>query len=56
MTTLPFRPIQDLVVVAKNATERLLASGIVIPHVDDDADRQLADDRDVATVLGCGEG
>jgi len=54
--SLPFRPIQDLVVVAKSATERLLASGLVIPHVDDDPDRQLADDRDVGTVLGVGEG
>jgi chaperonin GroES len=56
MSGLPFRPIQDLVVVAKDATERLLASGIVIPHVDDDPDRHLADDRDVAVVLGVGEG
>jgi chaperonin GroES len=56
MTTLPFRPIQDLVVVAKSKVERLLASGIVIPHVDDDAERQLADDRDVAVVLGVGDG
>jgi chaperonin GroES len=56
MTSLPFRPIQDLVVVAKSATERLLASGIVIPHVDDNPERQLADDRDVGIVLGCGEG
>jgi chaperonin GroES len=56
MSGLPFRPIQDLVVVAKDATERLLASGIVIPHVDDDPDRHLADDRDVAVVLGVGDG
>lgn len=56
MSALPFRPIQDLVVVAKDATERLLASGLVIPHVNDDPDRQLADDRDVATVLGVGAG
>jgi chaperonin GroES len=54
--SLPFRPIQDLVVVAKDATERLLASGLVIPHVNDDPDRNLADDRDVATVLGVGAG
>jgi chaperonin GroES len=54
--SLPFKPIQDLVVVAKDATERLLASGLVIPHVDDDPDRQLADDRDVATVLAVGAG
>lgn len=56
MSALPFKPIQDLVVVAKDATERLLASGLVIPHIDDDADRQFADDRDVATVLGVGAG
>lgn len=42
--------------VAKNATERMLVSGLVIPHIDDDPERQLADDRDVGTVLGCGEG
>lgn len=53
---LPFKPIQDLIVVAKNATERLLASGLVIPHVDDNPERQLADDRDVGTVLGVGAG
>lgn len=53
---LAFRPIQDLIVVAKNATERLHVSGLVIPHVDDDPDRQLADDRDVGEVLGVGPG
>ena len=56
MSGFDFKPIQDLVVVAKDATERMLASGLVIPHVDDDSERQLADDRDVAVVLAVGEG
>src|SRR5262245_10021033 len=52
----PFKPIQDLVIVTVNASERALASGLVIPHVNDDPDRQFADERDVGTVVAAGPG
>jgi chaperonin GroES len=54
-SNLPFRPIQDIVVCRKDHTERLTAAGLLIPHVND-PDRQESDERDVAEVLGAGEG
>jgi len=55
MENLPFTPIQDRVIVEKDPRERLLSSGLIIPHVDD-PERQVADERDVAKVLGTGPG
>ena len=52
----PFSPIQDVVMCEVNAQERVLASGLVIPHVNDDPDRQSADERDVGTVIAAGPG
>lgn len=54
--TAPFYPIQDIVIVTVNAAERQLASGLVIPHVNDDPDRQTADERDIGTVVAAGPG
>jgi chaperonin GroES len=51
----PFGPLHDIVIVTVNPTERLLVSGLVIPHVDD-PDRQVADERDVGTVVAAGKG
>jgi chaperonin GroES len=53
--SLPFRPIQDIVVCRKDHAERLTAAGLLIPHVTD-PDRQWTDDRDIAEVLGAGDG
>ena len=52
----PFRPIGDIVMCTVNAQERVLASGLVIPHVNDDPERQNADERDVGTVVAVGPG
>ena len=51
----PFRPIQDVVIVTVNPAERTLASGLVIPHVND-PERQTADERDIGTVVAAGPG
>jgi chaperonin GroES len=52
---IPFRPIQDLIACTVDPAERLLASGLVIPHVSD-PERQESDERDVATVVATGDG
>jgi len=49
------QPIQDIVMCTVNPDERVLASGLVIPHVND-PDRQHADERDVGTVVAAGPG
>lgn len=55
MSALPFRPIQDVVVLKVDPVERVLASGLVIPHVND-PERQVADERDIGLVMGAGPG
>ncbi len=46
--SLPFRPIQDVIICQKQTSETQRASGLVLP--------ELADDRDEAVVLAVGEG
>lgn len=52
---IPFKPLQDVVAVQTDARERVLASGLVIPHVAD-PDRQTADERDIGLVVAAGDG
>jgi chaperonin GroES len=52
---IPFQPLQDIIVVKVEASERVLASGLVIPHVTE-PERQVADERDLAEVVAVGPG
>jgi chaperonin GroES len=54
--TIPFRPIQDLIVLRSTGDEFVHAgSRLVVPQVID-PDRQIVDERDVREVLGVGPG